>query len=53
MKTFEAPIAEVKKFSIMDVLTVSGCPDDSQCTEDCGDDEEPPPIGGNIGEFCV
>lgn len=33
MKTFETPFVDVKKFDVMDVLTVSGC------SEDCGEDE--------------
>ncbi|MGN0247202.1 MAG: hypothetical protein ACI4DK_14725 [Lachnospiraceae bacterium] len=34
MKTFEAPVVDVKKFDVMDILTTSGadlCPDYVDC----------------------
>lgn len=30
MKTFETPVVDVKKFDVMDVLTVSGVPGETE-----------------------
>ena len=29
MKTFNAPVVNVLKFEVEDIITVSGCPDDT------------------------
>lgn len=42
MKTFETPYVDVKKFDVTDILTTSG-----------EEEETPPPLGGNIGQFCA
>lgn len=46
MKTFMAPSVDVKKFDICDVLTTSA----EVSTEE---EETPPPLGGNVGQFCA
>lgn len=34
MKTFETPVVDVKKFDVMDVLTVSGASEEEEEEED-------------------
>lgn len=46
MKTFETPIVDVKKFDVMDVLTVSG--GEAETTE-----EAPPDFGRMVGSNCA